>query len=105
MSSHSDPVVAAPPPRSAGCGRTRCRRPARGSNILVERVTTDRALNALYEQSTTDLHDALFTSGQAQAVLDAWVDVLTEQAADLVDADMVAAEAATISDYLEGTGG
>jgi hypothetical protein len=37
-------------------------------------------------------------------VLDAWVDVLTEQAGDLVDAATVADEAETISAYFDADG-
>jgi spore coat protein CotH len=67
-----------------------------GSNVLVERFRADPAFNALYEQASADLRSSLSESGDAQALLDAWVDVLAEQAADLVDASTVQNEAEAI---------
>jgi spore coat protein CotH len=76
-----------------------------GSNVLAERFLADETFHALYEQATVDLRASLYESGAAQAVLDAWVDVLTEQAGDLVDADTVDSEADTISAYFQQTDG
>jgi spore coat protein CotH len=70
-----------------------------GSDVLVERFKADPDFHELYAQASAELRSALFESGEAQAVLDAWVDVLTEQAADLIDACTVQREAAAISAY------
>jgi spore coat protein CotH len=75
--------------------------PGGGANVLVERFTADPAFNALYEQAAADLRASLYESGDAQAVLDAWVDVLTEQAADLVDESTVDSEADAIGAYFD----
>ena len=44
-----------------------------------------------------ELDEALFASGAAASVVDTWVEVLTSQAADLVDPDTVTQEAAVIT--------
>lgn len=68
-----------------------------GSNVLVERFLATPAFAQEYETSLTELRAALYSSGEAQAVLDRWSTLLTEDAADLVDADVVAEEAAAIA--------
>lgn len=68
-----------------------------GSNVLVERFLATPAFAQEYETSLTELRAALYSSGEAQAVLDRWSTLLTEYAADLVDADVVAEEAAAIA--------
>ncbi|MCF4123388.1 CotH kinase family protein [Antribacter sp. KLBMP9083] len=72
-----------------------------GSNILVERFTTNAELNELYEQATTELQASLFESGAAQEVLDSWATLLTDEAGDLVDAATVEEEAAAIAEYFD----
>ena len=69
------------------------------SNVLVERFTEVPAFEALYDEATTRLRDELLASGLGQRLLDARVQVLAEQAADLVDADTLAEEADAISAY------
>jgi spore coat protein CotH len=67
-----------------------------GDNVLVERFTAVEEWADLVEQAKTDLTEELFTSGYADEVLDQWVEVLTDHAGDLVDADVVQEEADAI---------
>jgi spore coat protein CotH len=71
-----------------------------GSNVLVERFTAVEEWADLVEQAKADLTEELYASGYAEDVLDQWVEVLTEQAGDLVDADTVEAEADAIREKL-----
>ncbi len=70
--------------------------PGGGSNVLVERFTAVDEWADLVEQAKADLTEELFASGYADEVLDRWVDVLTDQAGDLVDAATVQEEADAI---------
>ena len=70
--------------------------PGGGSNILVERFTAVDEWADLVEQAEADLTDELVDRGYAEEVLDQWVEVLTDQAGDLVDADTVQEEADAI---------
>jgi spore coat protein CotH len=68
-----------------------------GSNILAERFLSNSTFKALYEKATSDLTASLFTSGEAQKALESWSSLLTDQAADLVPAATITAEAAAVS--------
>lgn len=74
------------------------------SNPLAERFHSVASFEALYDQATEDLRADLFTSGTLEDVVDAWSTTLAEGAADLVDADALADEAAQVAAYGDGTG-
>ncbi len=76
--------------------------PTGGSNVLVERFTAVEEWADLVEQQKADLTEELYTSGYAEDVLDQWVEVLTEQAGDLVDTDTVQAEGDAIRTAIAG---
>jgi spore coat protein CotH len=71
----------------------------KGGNILSERFLENDEFAALYEAATAELTASLFGSGAADEVLDRWVSVLSEQAADLVDSATIAGEADAIREY------
>ena len=71
------------------------------SNILVERFHANPGFEALYDQKLATLTEDLLASGLAQVVLDDWVALLKDQAADLVDFSTIEAEAATIAAYFK----
>ena len=71
-------------------------------NVLVERFTAVDEWADLVEQAKADLTEELYASGYAEEVLDRWVEVLTEQAGDLVDADTVQQEADAIREKVTG---
>lgn len=73
-----------------------------GSNILSERFLADDGFAALYDAAVEDLQAELFDDGSAQEVLDAWTEVLTSQAGDLVDSATVETEAEAIASYFDG---
>jgi len=72
-----------------------------GGNILSERFMADETFAALYTARLAELTDTLYTSGAADAVLTAWTTVLTEQASDLVSAETITTEAASIATYFD----
>ncbi len=72
-----------------------------GSNPLVERFLANEEFQALYDAAAADLQASLVDSGAAEQTLDAWVDLLTGQAGDLVDEATVASEAAAISAHFD----
>ena len=72
-----------------------------GGNILSERFLANDEFEALYDAKTTELTQALFGSGAADEVLDRWVDVLSANAADLVDEATIEAEADDIRAYFD----
>jgi len=67
-----------------------------GSNVLVERFTAVPEFAALYDAAVTKLTDTLFTDGTADAIVQRWVTLLTEQATDLVSSDTVDSEAESV---------
>jgi spore coat protein CotH len=69
------------------------------SNQLVERFLADETYSALYEGTLAELREQLYGTSAAQDVLDAWVEVLTEDASDLVDAATIDQEADAIAGY------
>ena len=77
--------------------------PVGGSNVLVERFLENAKFNALYEAKIEDLTTGLIESGVAQEVLDRWVELLEEEAADLVDTSTIASEAAQIETQLSAS--
>ena len=72
-----------------------------GGNILSERFLANAEFQALYDAKTTELTQTLFGSGAADEVLDRWVDVLSANAADLVDGATIEAEADDIRAYFD----
>jgi len=68
-------------------------------NPLTTRFLADSTFSAMVDSATSDLQAALYDSGDAQQILDAWVDVLESQAGDLVDAATVESDAARIETY------
>lgn len=71
------------------------------SNVLADRFLADPDFAALYDAAAVELSETLYASGLAQNILDAWVELLKAQAADLVPAATVDAEASVISSYLD----
>jgi spore coat protein CotH len=69
------------------------------SNPLVERFLADETYSALYEDILSELREQLYGTSAAQNVLDSWVEVLTEDASDLVDAATIDQEADAIAGY------
>ena len=72
------------------------------TNVLVQRFSADAGFQALVDQAYIDLRASLYGSGAAQQVLDTWVDVLSGQAADVVDAGTIRSEAADVASYFPG---
>ncbi|MEZ5375098.1 MAG: CotH kinase family protein [Acidimicrobiales bacterium] len=70
-----------------------------GSNPLVERFLAVDEFAALTDAALDQLQSDLFDSGRAEEILDRWTGVL-ETVPELIDADTVAAEAATIREAL-----
>lgn len=70
------------------------------ANVLVDRFLANDDFAALYASAKTDLTASLIANGAAQTALDEWVAVLKAQASDLVAADLVDSEAASIESYL-----
>lgn len=75
--------------------------PGGGSNILVERFMADPELEALYQQALADLQASLYDSGVADAVLDSWGDVLSQQAGDLIDEASLTSEVDAIRAHFD----
>jgi spore coat protein CotH len=69
------------------------------SNPLVERFLADETYSALYEDILSELREELYGTWAAQKVLDSWVEVLTEEASDLVEASTIDQEAEAIEAY------
>ena len=69
-------------------------------NVLVERMSGLAEYTTAYDAALADLRAELIDSGLAQSILDAWVSVLTAQAADLVDPATVGTEAQAITETL-----
>jgi spore coat protein CotH len=69
------------------------------SNILVERFLANSGYAQMYEDALAELAATLFDSGVAADVLADWVEVLEEQAGDLVDSATVSSEASSIARY------
>lgn len=76
--------------------------PGGRTNVLVERFTAVEEWADLVEQAKADLTAQLYDSGYAEEVLDEWVQVLTEQAGDLVDPEVVQEEAEAIRESIAG---
>lgn len=71
------------------------------SNVLADRFLETDEFAALYDEATATLTTTIFASGDAQAVLDGWVAVLTEHAGDLVDTATVSNDADSIAAYFD----
>jgi len=72
---------------------------AMGSNVLSERFLADETFSALVTERLAELTDLLYASGTADGILSTWTAVLTDQASDLVSADTVETESASIATY------
>jgi len=73
----------------------------RGGNPLSERFMATASFAALVDAATASLQAELYDSGEAQSILDEWSSVLTAQASDLVSADTISTEAASIAAYFD----
>lgn len=73
-----------------------------GNNTLASRFLENDDFTQLYNDSLADLTESIYDSGDAQAYLDELVDLLSEQASDLIDADTLQSEADSISQTLSG---
>jgi hypothetical protein len=73
------------------------------NNPLTTRFLADATFSTMVDDAEVELRAALYDSGEAQAILDDWVDVLDSQAGDLVDAATVESDAARISEYFAGS--
>ncbi len=71
------------------------------SNVLVERFLSDHVYLQMYEDALTELTALLFDSDVATDVLDSWAELLRTEAAQLVTAETVAAEAEVIASYFD----
>ncbi len=69
------------------------------SNILVDRFLANDEWQAMYDDTLDILRASLYESGAASGILDTWSDLLMADAADLVDAAVVTAEADSIAAY------
>lgn len=74
----------------------------RGGNVLAERFQDNEEFAALYDDALADLEAELIDSGLAQQVLDGWVDLLTNEGGELIDAETVESEAEQIVGVLSG---
>lgn len=72
------------------------------SNVLVERFLGVEEFTAMYTAATAELTDTLYTSGAAQEIINEWVEVLSAEAADVVDVATVQADADAISASIAG---
>ncbi len=75
-----------------------------GSNVLAERFRDTPAFAALYDDALERLQSELMDDGTAQAVLDAWTALLSEQAADLVGESALEEDAQQVASYFDGHG-
>ncbi len=73
-----------------------------GGNVLVDRFMANEAFAQLYEDAIVELTDTMFTSSAAADVVASWVQTLTDQAADLVDASTIQADADAILASIQG---
>jgi spore coat protein CotH len=75
---------------------------AAASNVLAERFQQTASFQALYEDALAGLRASLYDSGAAQADIDRWQALLTEQASDLVDAATIEQEAEAVVGFTQG---
>ncbi|NHC24318.1 hypothetical protein G6553_14195 [Nocardioides sp. IC4_145] len=66
------------------------------THVLVERFTAVEEWADLVEEAKVDLTEGLYDSGHAEDVITRWADLLARQADELVDPDVVSAEADAI---------
>ncbi|MDT0182314.1 CotH kinase family protein [Microbacterium sp. ARD31] len=72
-----------------------------GSNTLASRFLADEDFHALYESELEELKDLFYGSGAAEDILQTWSDALVAGAGDLVEADVIAADAADLTASFE----
>jgi spore coat protein CotH len=82
------------PPAGAGGGN-----PFNRPNTLVNRFDGNTEFKAMYDEAKAALTKSLFTSGAAQKSLDAWVEIITTGAADLVNE----AKLTKLADEIQGS--
>ncbi len=71
--------------------------PGGQSNVLVDRFLADATFSQMYAEQTAELTELMYSSGALDDALSTWVNVLSNDASDLVDAATIEAEAAAIS--------
>lgn len=79
--------------------------PGTSSNPLVERFTEVPEFQELLTEAREKIQTELFDSGLAEDVLQRWVDLLAEDAGDLVDEEALNAEADEVRSSIEGDRG
>ena len=67
--------------------------PGDAGNVLSDRFLSVPEFSELYDDAVVSLTGSLFESGLAQDVVDTWASTLTENASDLVDPAVIAANA------------
>ncbi|MCP5031845.1 MAG: hypothetical protein GY939_08585 [Actinomycetia bacterium] len=67
-----------------------------GSNVLASRFLANDTFEAMVDEATVELTETLYRSGAADDIVETWVSVLTADAAGLVDAATIEAEAEAI---------
>ncbi len=102
------PGLGGPPPGAPADGVMPAGGPGRGGaplggNVLAERFLADADFAASYDDAVAELTAAMYTSGAADDIVAAWVAVLTEQAAELVDVATIQAEADAVLASIRGT--
>lgn len=70
-------------------------------NPLVSRFLASEKYLAMYEEQLAGLHSSLIESGDAEATLQAYVELLKSEASDLVSVETIDEDAANIQTYLE----
>ncbi|GAA3662912.1 CotH kinase family protein [Microbacterium marinilacus] len=71
-----------------------------GENVLVTRFLENEEFAALYESSLDELSAAIYESGDAQDYLDGLVELLSDEAGDLVESATIESEADSIAAML-----
>ncbi|GIE33680.1 hypothetical protein Ait01nite_067250 [Actinoplanes italicus] len=84
----------APREGGGGAGRMGAR-----SNILVTRFSANKTFKESYDEALTGLRTSLYTSGKAAEILQSRAAVLIAEASDLISAETVTSESATIKGY------
>lgn len=74
--------------------------PGGQSNVLVDRFLADETFSQMYAEKLVELTELMYTSGALDDALSTWVNVLSNEASDLVDAATIDADAAAISAFV-----
>lgn len=89
-------------PTATGEGATPPGIPEIGQNPLVNRFKADPQSLLRYELILAQLRQKLFTDGVARRIVDSWSNLLTDQAAALVDVEVLRAETAELQAFIAG---